>query len=296
MKRQRKLTTTESVLFRRLWRWKVLSYPLAKSLVFKEIKYGTFYKKIRRLLDEGYILEWRGSAFPFDLLHLSKKGFDALKYDLGELREERFAPQSVVHDYWATAIQLGEFVHKIPDEIKFFTEQQLQCTDDCHLPQWVPKSRNHVPDGLTKIKYGEQSRVVAFEVELNLKAFIRYDKAAYYFDAGLSNFDVVIWLCANDWIINKITARLKSLRLRNHDVHQFILTSDFQANGWDAKITKGSLTGQTLSEIYMAKSWIEAGSTLDQPWITRSAEIYFPKLKSPNGIKSYQKRASPPNS
>lgn len=269
---------------------------MAKEVAFQEIKYSNFYKKIRRLLDEGYITEWRGSAFTFDLLHLSKKGFDVLKHDLGELREERFLPQSVVHDYWATAIQFGEFIHEIPDGIRFFTEQELQCTYDSHLPEWVPKSRTHIPDGLTRIKCGDDVRVVAFEVELNLKEFLRYDKAAYYFDAALSKFDVVVWLCANPWIQDKIVERLKTLQIRNHDIHQFMLTSDFQANGWAAEIKGGTLTGQTLSDIYLVKRCVTPGSTLDKAWVGRSSEIFFPTRKSPNGIKSYAKRVAHPNS
>ncbi len=89
------------------------------------------------------------------------------------------------------------------------TEQELQCTDDSLLPPWVPKSRSHIPDGLTQIKSGKDSAVIAFEVELNLKPMLRYDKAGYYFDAGLSKFDVVVWACANDWIAKEIATELK---------------------------------------------------------------------------------------
>lgn len=131
---------------------------------------------------------------------------------------------------------------------------------------------------------------------MNLKALLRYDKAAYYFDAALSKFDVVVWLCANPWIQEQISNRLAGLQIRNHGIHQFVMTSDFQADGWSAKVTHGTLQGQTLSDIYMVQRWITPGSSLGKAWVSRSSEIFFPTRKSPNGIKSYVKRAAPSNS
>lgn len=240
-------------------------------------------------------MEWQGSDLPCDLIYLSKKGFEVIKHSLGELREVRFLPQSVVHDYWATAIHLGNFVHGIPPEVRFFTEQELQCTDDSLLPDWVPKSRSHIPDGMTRIKSGDDSRVVAIEVELNLKPYLRYDKAAYYFDAGLSKFDLVIWVCASRWILEQIVARLAGLRLRNLNIHQFVLTSDFQTHGFKASVTHGTRQGQTLEEIYLVNGWVSPGSSLDKAGATKSSELFFPTLKSPRSLMRYRKPVPSPN-
>lgn len=44
-----------------------------------------------------------------------------------KLRENRFAAQSVTHDYWATVFHLGEFILGIPDGVRFLSEQEMQC-------------------------------------------------------------------------------------------------------------------------------------------------------------------------
>ena len=82
-----------------------MSYPLAKAIAFEKNSYGNFYSKIRRLLREGHIVERGGVGLKTSVIQLAKKGFDYIRYDLGELRENRFVAQSVTHDYWATAFQ-----------------------------------------------------------------------------------------------------------------------------------------------------------------------------------------------
>lgn len=274
----------ETALLKSIWRWKVLTYPLAKEIAFKKISYGNYYDKIRRLIGEGLIIERPVLGIGCTVLQLSKKGFELIKYELGDLRENRFAAQNVTHDYWASAVQIGEFIQGLPEEVRFFTEQQLQCTDDSLLPEWVPKSRSHIPDGLTHIKGDKDPSVIAFEVELNLKPLLRYDKAGYYFDAGLSKFDVVIWFCANKWIIQEISARLAGLKLRNHEIHQFLLTSDFRVHGWNAKIEQGSMAGTSLREIYSGKG---LGSLPEHLWNSSGTglhKIFFSRSKSRKGL------------
>ena len=254
-------------------------------MAFPKNSYANFYNKVRRLLREGYIAEVDGAGLNGILLQLTKKGFNFLKSDLNQLREERFAPQSVNHDYWATAVQLGDLIFGIPSGIKFFTEQEFHCTDDSNLPEWVPKSRSHVPDGFTSVQGSGGSRVIAFEVDLNIKEMLRYDKAGFYFDAGLSKFDVVLWVCGNSWILNRIKERLQGLKLRNIDIHQFMLTSDFRKDGWEAKIVHGSLAGQTIREIHLLQPRCKPVVNPLQPPCKRATDIFFPKTKTQRSIK-----------
>lgn len=261
-----------------------MSYPLAKEIAFDEISYGNFYDKVRRLIGERYIIERDGPGLTCVVLQLSKKGFEFLKSELGELRENRFAAQSVTHDYWATVVQLGDFVFGVPKEVKFFTEQQLQCADDSLLPEWVPKSRSHVPDGMTYVERANSKKVVAFEIELNLKPLLRYDKAGYYFDAGFSKFDVVLWVCANKWILNEIKNRLSGLKLRNLDIHQFVLASDVRLNGWDAQIANGTFAGTSIREIFDCNPSVKPQESLRKASGTAMSEIFFPVAKSARGL------------
>ena len=222
----------------------------------------------------------------FDVIQLSKKGFDYIRFDLGELREKRFVAQSVTHDYWATAFQIGEFITGRPTEVTFFTEQQIQCTDDSLLPLWVPNSRSHIPDGLTKFAFGPDPMVLAIEVELNLKPLVKYDKAGYYFDAGLSKVDLVFWVCGKAWIAKEIEKRLRGLKLRNPGIHQFVLMAEFEKHGWDAVIERGNLKGQSVRHVYQTKGQLSSNESPAKSQQTRTSAILFPKTKSPKFAES----------
>lgn len=259
----------------------MLSYPLAKIIAFEKNSYGNFYSKVRRLLREGYIVERGGIELKCPVIQLAKKGYEYIQFDLGELREKRFVAQSVTHDYWATVFQIGEFILGLPDNVKFFTEQEIQCTDDTLLPEWVPKSRSHIPDGLTLVTDGENRAVFAIEIDLNLKPLLRYDKAGYYFDAGLSKVDVVLWLCATKWIASEIESRLSGLKLRNPGIHQFLQTADYAKLGWDAAVESGSLKGRTIREIYLSKGYKTPLETPSNTYRTVMPKIFFPNGKSP---------------
>ena len=222
-----------------------------------------------------------GGELDFEVLQLTKKGFDYLKYDLGELLEMRYAAQSVAHDYWATAFQLGEFINGTTEEVELLTEQEILCTDDSLLPRWRPKSREHIPDGLTCIRHGETESVIAIEVELNLKPLLRYDKIGHFFDAALSKVDVVFWLCANRKLAQKISDRLYHAKLRNFDIHNFITTSDFRAHGWAAPVLAGSQRGSSIKEVYLSKGYHKATTPLPHNYHSGTKLILFPSLRSP---------------
>ena len=236
---------------------------------------------MNRLRKEGFIIKRDGFKLGCEVLQLTKKGFDYLKYDLGELREMRYAAQSVAHDYWATAFQLGEFIDGPCENVEFLTEQELLCTDDSLLPRWQPKSRDHIPDGMTCIRSGANESVIAIEVELNLKPLSRYDKIGYYFDGALSKVDVVFWVCANTRIAQAISNRLFQLKLRNFGIHHFLLTSDFRQKGWDAACLSGEHNCQSIKEVYSAKGHQNPEKMPENSRKKEMRQILFPTVKSP---------------
>jgi hypothetical protein len=262
-----------------------LSYPIAKKLCFSEISQWNFYEKIRRLLHEGYLIERYGTNLEIDTLQLTKKGFEYIMYDLGVLKQNRFAAQSVTHDYWAMAFQLGEFAINPCPNVELFTEQELQCTDDSILPDWVPKSRDHFPDGFTRIKNENAESVFALEVELNLKPSLRYTKAAYYFDGLDSRTDVVFWLCDGEWLMERIFKDLSALRLRRMEVHHFLLLEDFLEIGWNAKLRSGREINKSVREVYSSR--IPQTFTKEVPKSSQNGlgELFFTDKKSPGVSK-----------
>lgn len=278
---KRRISPTEIKFLITLWRWKVLSYPLAYRLSFPENTYGNFYNKIRRLIGEGYIIDVVGDGFNFQVLQLTKKGFGLIQYDLGELKELRFNPQSVAHDYWATAVQLGCFLQAPSNIVTHVTEQEIQSFETDLLPSWAPKSRDHIPDGLFQVGIGENAVRIGLEVDLNLKSFLRYDRAAYYFDGIDSKIDVVIWICGNLNIAQSIYSRLQKARLSRLDIHHFFITDDFKILGWNAKARAGQFSKKSIQEILL---WKTPGNPMERAWKSygkEDKEILFPTLKTP---------------
>lgn len=264
-----------------LWRWKVLSYQLAHVLAFQEISFWRSYKITLRLIREGYVSEHSVRGTKLRVLQLTKKGFLQVRYELGELKELRYNPQSVNHDYWATAFQLGPFIHDTGDELMFITEQEVQAFDAGVLPNWIPVSREHIPDGFTWVKGDGLETRLALEVEINPKSPLKYTKAAYYFDSIDSPIDMVFWLCGNLDIAKFIFDILLKANLRNIDAHHFFLTEDFKNLGWKAPARSGQFKDQTIQEILMARCWQGAGKLAARQWQGFSSEIFFPTTKSP---------------
>ena len=270
-----------------LWRWKVLTYPLARHLCFPENSESRFYFKARRLIHEGYIIEAAGDGLSFHVLQLTKKGFNLVQHDLGELKELRFNPQSVAHDYWATAFQLGSCSDIPTDLLTHITEQEIQSLVPDILPAWAPVTRNHVPDGLFQIRNdNNESLHCALEVDINLKSLLRYDKAAYYFDGADCKIDVVFWLCGNLNIAESIYSRLQNAKLRRFDIHHFFVTDDFKYNGCHAEARSGQFAGKKIHDILTKKGRGNPEEDAEKTRGKEYLEILFPKLKTP-----FKKRA-----
>ena len=208
---------------------------------------------------------------------------------MGELRQLRFAAQSVDHDYITSAFHIGEFIHGLPKGVKLFTEQQLQAVDTSLLPAWTPKSCDHVPDGYIHFEEDAVKMTVAIEVELNYKSTLRYQKMGFYFDLSHEKVDVVIWLCDGIALAQFISDRLFHCKLRNFEVHNFILLSDFISCGWDAVSRAGGAKGKSIKEIYLPKGHQNPGQSLVKPWVNETKDIFFDFRKSPKLSKACAK-------
>ncbi len=277
----RKIPKSEVQLLKGVWKWKVLNYNLAKRLFFKDLSSWSFYEKIRRLIHEGYLIERDGAGLDFSVLQLSKKGFGYLQYDLGFLKEDRFAAQSVTHDYLGTAFQMGELAIYPSSDVEFLTEQDLQCCEDSLLPDWVPKSRDHIPDGFTRIKNEKSDSVFGFEVDLHLKPFLRYTKSAHYFDGIDSKIDVVFWLCDGVRLMERIFEHLLSLKLRRMEIYHFVLLDDFKNLGWDCVTRSGREKNKKIRDIYLQRVPQGLPKEPPRPTLGELKELFFSKKKSP---------------
>lgn len=287
MKRKKRTLTAKELKFLCvLWKWKVLTRQLAHELAFSDIGPWQVYRTIFRLLHEGYISEHSVMGCGVNVLQLTKKGFSEIHNELGDLKELRFNPQSVTHDHWATAFQLGPFVKKTTDNVNFIAEQEVQAFDPGVMPEWISPSREHIPDGFTCIKGKDSETHIALEVELNLKSSLRYDKVAYYFDGIDSKIDLVFWLCANINIAETIFNHLVAAKLRRLGIHHFFIADDFRKLGCQTPARTGQFRTKTIEEILIAKEWQNNSSTIARQWQNEINEIFFPQNKSPQKKKA----------
>ncbi len=279
--RRRPLMQIDFMLMRILWKWKLLSFPLASQMVFSKISKLGSYRKIKRLVNEGYLIERKVGRLEIEVIQLSKKGFDCIKYDLGETRQLRFAAQSVDHDYIATAFHLGEFVYGVPKGVTLLSEQQLQTVDSSLLPSWAIKNYEHIPDGYIRFEAGEIKKTIAIEVELNYKSTIRYMKMGYYFDADREKVDTVLWLCDGIAIAQFIANQLFEAKPRNSGVHNIILLESWIELGWEAESIHGDSKGKSIREIYLSKGYQNPSQNLVNTWSTQTKQILVDCRKSP---------------
>ncbi|HEY8270925.1 MAG TPA: hypothetical protein VIG33_08550 [Pseudobdellovibrionaceae bacterium] len=268
-------------MLKTIWRWKVLNYPLAKELCFKKISANNAYRKVRRLIHEGYIEEALSTKIDLYALRLTQKGFNKIKYDIGYVTQERYLPQSVSHDYWAMAFQLGEYAFNPNKDVEFVTEQELQVTDSRLLPDWIPTVTNHIPDGCTKIKNAENSSYIAIEVELNAKPDLRYVHAAYYFEGVNRKIDTVLWLCDGNWLMERIFKLFLKLNLKRMEIHHFVLLEDFKKYGWDCQLRSGHEKNKIIRDVYAPRPHQLPGQTRPNPLSGKMHELFFSSKKSP---------------
>lgn len=188
------------------------------------------------------------------------------------------------HDYWATAFHLGEFVYSVPSNVELFSEQEINSTESDCFPDWLPKSKSHIPDGYTYIKK-PGGEVLAIEVELSQKTMARYEEMIGFLDRH-DEISRVLWLCANERLIEKITQKIVSQKRLRPNLHNFILLGDFQKRGWQCSILWGDKAELTVSSVMGQHLGQEVGNqslTCHQP---QAHEIFLSKAKSPKGLAS----------
>jgi len=264
-----------------------LKYALASDRSFWK-----FYQILRRLFNEGYLKEVSHSASSVSFWTLTKKGFQYIDDGSMGLTQARYQPQALLHDYWAMIFQLGDFVLGIPNSVEIISEQEFTARELSDLPEWVPKSKEHIPDGFTKVEKSHISSVMAFEVELSAKSDSRYEEMIRYLDQK-EEVTWVLWLCANDKIIQKITRQIVAVRRRRPLIHNFVLQKDVQDHGWSASFLWGELGGKTVYELLgqrPSQHAVNIPLTSHQP---NAMSVYLETKKSPRQFSSLRSSVDP---
>lgn len=282
--RPRLLTRHELETLKFLWRWKLANTLTLKTVVAPKRNIWKYYQLLRRLVIEGYIHDIADSHLQLSLFTLTKKGFQVISGGLNEQNQKRFQPQSVAHDYWATAFHLGEFVHGMPDNVELFSEQEINASETDCFPDWLPKSKVHIPDGYTLIKK-PGIEVLAIEVELSQKTMARYEEMIGFLDRQ-DEISRALWLCASERLIEKISQKIVSQKRIRPNMHNFVLLENFQKHGWQCPILWGDKTDATVRSVMGQDLRQTPGNMLLTSQKHLTHEVFLSNAKSPRGLRA----------
>lgn len=231
-----------------LWQWKVATTAMLGLKFYQSARSTGIYQRLTRLEKAGFIRARSDVAGQRFAWTLTPKGYSAIKARLPDLKEDGFKSEKLGHDLLTNVVHLGDWIHGIPENYGFFTEQQLRRCDLSTYPDWVPNTDRHRPDGYWKIDSGDKPRVIALEVELSRKPDSWYRDVADFYQAWKRIFKVV-------WVVNQVKDamrlpdKLKDRSDMKSDFHNFLAVGQIVNEGWQAKIITGSDAGKSLAEL-----------------------------------------------
>ncbi len=231
-----------------LWKWKVMTTAALAKRFYPDAKPATAYRRLWCLAQAGYIQIRANAQGERFVWMLTKKGFNVIKDQLPELKEEGFLSENVSHDFMVTAAHLGDWLCGAPANVEFFTEQQLRRYHQEHYPAWISKKELHRPDGYWRIKSGQQSTTIALEVELVQKTATSYRDCSIFY-SHFSNVHRVLWIVTSSSIARMVTREMGHSGAPDQSFHNFILLKEFQQNGWQAQVFSGNEKGRTISSL-----------------------------------------------
>jgi predicted transcriptional regulator len=167
--RPRGLTKRDQMIMKYIWRWKIASSLSIHSAINNDCSAYSTYKTLVRLEKFGLLESRHHPTQEFHVWCLSLEGFELIKCELGELKEDGYQSENHPHDRLVQAFQLGEWSTHRFHQVKFFTEQDLRRRDRDDYPDWVPRTEQHRPDGYTRFEIDQRSWTFAYEVELSIK-------------------------------------------------------------------------------------------------------------------------------
>lgn len=222
-----------------LWRWKLVSSSAIATRFFPGLSNSGANMRLEDLRKQKLIFPYYMNTTEAKVLWaLTSKGFKEAKAVLPKLVEDGFRSEHPLHDFYVTAMHLGEWLGGTPGGCELFSEQELRRIDPNQIPSWIPSPSLHRPDGYWKISLYEGMVIAALEVELNTKGESRYGVVAQFYKdhPGVGR---VIWMVRTQGNARTIFEQLKNASPSNIGMHTFILLSDFLTMGWEAPIIYG---------------------------------------------------------
>ena len=219
-----------------IWKWKLASTASIHEAINKmQSPYGT-YKILEKLERSDYICSQFDIIDRFNVWQMTSKGFLALLPRMKPLIEEGYLSENHYHDRLVQAFHLGEWCSYNFPQVELWSEQDMRRHDPADYPDWVPGSRDHRPDGYTRLKFLEKNVALAFEVELSCKRPALYEKILDYYKHA-RNIYRVYWLVKNQETKDVILRARACINEESSNYHLFVDLDDYLKNGWDAVVT-----------------------------------------------------------
>lgn len=233
-----------------LWKWKLLSTAALHVAVYGQRSAEGAYKRLMKLARLKLIRSRTANTGDSYVWHLENAGFELISKVLPELAEVGYKSENKEHDFWVTAIHLGEWIRQIPKDCDIFSEQQLRRYSLDQYPDWVPRANEHRSDGWWKLGMDKPNSesLVALEVELSRKSPIEYRTTGEFYSTCVLPMQV-IWVVRNESDIGYIQRHLASGSKSGAQEQSFLSLGHYVQHQWQSKIISGKNQGLSLSEI-----------------------------------------------
>jgi hypothetical protein len=185
---------------------------------------------------------------------------------LPELVEAGYKSENKEHDFWVTAIHLGDWICQIPSGKDICSEQQLRRFHRDSYPEWVPRYIDHRPDGWWNIGTDKPSHesLIALEVELSRKSPAEYRTIGDFYSTIVLPYQV-IWVVRQESDIDYIHRHIVSGSRSNAEEQSYVLLETYFHSQWQSKIVRGKNTGFCLSDVlgtYQSQSSLRNASSV----------------------------------
>ncbi len=228
------LTKRDQRILEFIWKWKIApTSVIYEACVKPESTPYSAYKIMEKLEKHGYVEAKFNDTEIFWVWQLTEKGFESIKRNLPELEEEGCLSENHKHDRHVLAFHLGEWIGRRPERILFFSEQELRRLSKDDYPDWVPRTKDHRPDGYTRVVGLQKSVTYAIEVELSLKSVSRYESVIQFY-RHQRQVDRILWLVSDPQIKANILRAKDCVKDPSENLHLFVDLKEYMQKGLNA--------------------------------------------------------------
>jgi hypothetical protein len=100
----------------------------------------------------------------------------------------------------------------------------------------VPNSKDHRPDGYTKIQTATKETLLAYEAEIWAKSLSNYENTPRFYEL-MRKIHRVYWLVGDPFVRDQILRAKECIRDTSLNFHVFVDLHEYMKSGWEAMIT-----------------------------------------------------------